>query len=126
MSLPGSILYRLARQVCDDVTVARVLDAWLADLRFEYAGSARWSKRIWIRLAYTAAWFDSLSRVLCRSEGIPRAVAFQVGGIIATAILFVIPAFGDTVIARRPYLALLLLPSSLVLALSVGSALGAL
>jgi hypothetical protein len=126
MSQPGSFLYRLAKPVCEDITMARVLDSWLADLRFEYATADRWAKRIWIRVVYTAAWFESLCGVLFRSEGVPRAVAFQVGGTIATAILFVIPAFGDAVIARRPSLALLLLPSALAAALSLGSALGVL
>ena len=128
MTSPRSALFRLASQICDDVTVTRVVEPLLADMRFELAASATILQRIRIRLAYTFAWLRAVGLFALHAEGTTRVTLFPFLGVVVTTILLVTVPFWDPMSKvapqKRPLLALLLVPQALLIALALGSCLG--
>jgi hypothetical protein len=122
------MLHRVASRLCDDVTSCGVLDQWLADFQFEYATAQQWWRRAWVRSVYIAAWLRVVGDVTLRSKGVSRLLAFQIAGVGITTVFFITVPFWDPMSsvepARRPFLALLLVPQALMVGLSFGSSLG--
>ena len=128
MNAPGSLFYRLAAPMLSESGRVRVLDPWLADLRFELATTTHGSRRACIRLVYTFALWRSLLRPSLWSKGVSRTLNLQLGGVAVTTIVLATVPFWDPMSrvapSRRLVLVLLLIPQALAVALPLGSLLG--
>src|SRR6476646_6060439 len=100
MSRPGDRLRAFAFLICNDATMARVIDPIVADLRWEHGEAVRrgkrWSSR-WIRVAAT---FTLLKVMVATMDWTPdnsdllaRTAGYSLAAIAAVTMLFAMPTF---------------------------------
>ena len=124
----STLLRWVAARACEDAAMSRILDSWWADYRFELASASHWPRRLWIQIVYLLSWCRLVGIVVWRSEGVPRLIAFQIGGVLILAAVFITAPFWDVMStlgpSHRRFLVMFMAPQALVAALGFGSCVG--